>query len=71
LARENRTVRLALILYARSHGISEIDDDAIDKVVLALDPAHPDLRPLLLEAAERLRAKYGPGQASIVVRRLR
>ena len=71
LARENRTVRLALILYARSHGVSEIDDDTIDKVVLALDPAHPDLRPLLLEAADRLRTKYGPGQASMAVRRLR
>ena len=71
LARENRTVRLALILYARSHGVSEIDDDTIDKVVVALDPAHPDLRPLLLEAADRLRTKYGPGQASMAVRRLR
>lgn len=71
LAHENRSVRLSLILYARSHGISEIDDEAIDKVVRALDPAHPDLRPLLLEAAERLRTKYGPGQASLAVRRLR
>lgn len=71
LARENRTVRLALILYARYHGVSEIDDDAIDKVVQASDPAHPDLRPLLLETAERLRSKYGPVQASIAVRRLR
>ena len=71
LARENRSVRLALILYARSHGVSEIDDDAIDRVVTALDPAHPDLRPLLLEAADRLKTRYGPGQASIAVRRLR
>lgn len=71
LAHENRTVRLALILYARSHGVSDIDGEAIDTVVRALDPAHPDLRPLLLEAAERLRTQYGPGQASITVRRLR
>jgi hypothetical protein len=71
LARENRTVRLALILYARSHGVSDIDDDAIDKVVLALDPTHPDLRPLLLDAADRLKTGYGPSQASMEVRRLR
>ena len=71
LARENRSVRLALILYARSHGVSEIDDEAIDRVVMALDPAHPDLRPLFVEAADRLKTKYGPGQASIAVRRLR
>jgi hypothetical protein len=63
LARENRSARLALILYARSHGVSEIDDDTIDKVVCALDQENPNLGPLLFEAAHRLKTKYGVDRA--------
>ena len=70
LDRDNRSVRLALILYARAHGISGIDDGAIDKIVQALDPEHPDLGPLIREAADRLGKNYCADHANRVVDRL-
>jgi hypothetical protein len=55
---ENRTVRLALLIYARAQGV-DIDEDDLDALYLTIDPASPDLAPLLNQGLARLLAQSG------------
>jgi hypothetical protein len=67
---ENRTVRLALLLYARAQGI-DVDEADLDALYQAIDPANPDLSPLLARGLDRLTARSrDAGDALAVLRRL-
>jgi hypothetical protein len=67
---ENRTVRLAILIYARAQGV-DIDEEDLDALYQAIDPANPDLAPLLNRGLERLADQYrGAGQALAVLRKL-
>ena len=67
---DNRTLRLAIIIYARTHGV-DIDEQDLDALHDAIDPADPDLAPLLERGLERLTTHYqGAGQALEILRRL-
>ena len=67
---DNRSLRLAIIIDARTHGI-DIDEQDLDALHDAIDPANPDLAPLLDRGLERLTAQYqGAGQALEILRRL-
>jgi hypothetical protein len=67
LAKDNRSVRLALILYARSNGF-DIREEQLDVVydnLLASDA--PDLGPVLAEGVEFMKARYGGNELAGVV----
>jgi hypothetical protein len=66
---ENETVRLAIIIYARSQGIS-IEDRDVDAVYQALDPTNPNLGPLLLDAFDYLERQHGVKSAKKILRRM-
>jgi hypothetical protein len=67
---DNRTLRLAIIIYARTHGV-DIDEQDLDALHDAIDPAQPDLAPLLERGLDRLTTHYhGAGQALETLRRL-
>jgi hypothetical protein len=57
IAPENRTFRLAIVVYARLHGV-DIDVEDLDALYRALDPADPDLGRLLDRGLDRVREKY-------------
>lgn len=68
---ENRTVRLSILIYARTQGI-DLDEDDLDALYQAIDPATADLSPLLNRGLDRLMAQFrGAGEAVAVLRRLR
>jgi hypothetical protein len=63
---ENETVRLAILLYARAHGLP-LEPDDLDAVRTALDAANPDLGPLWIAAWDHLEARLGPpGLAAVL-----
>jgi hypothetical protein len=66
---ENRTVRLAVLIYARTHGV-DIDEQDLDALHQAIDPDNPDLAPLLNRGLERLEAHYKAAGALAILRRL-
>jgi hypothetical protein len=66
---ENRTVRLAVLIYARTHGV-DIDEADLDAVHEAIDPDNPDLAPLLHRGLDRLEAQYQAAGALAILRRL-
>jgi hypothetical protein len=68
---ENRTVRLAILVYARMQGI-DLDEKDLDALYRAIDPARPDLTPLLNRGLDRLVSQSSSAaHALIVLRRLR
>jgi hypothetical protein len=67
---ENRTIRLAILIYARTQGV-DIDEEDLDALYQAIDPANPDLSPLLNRGLDRLTTQYsGAGEALAILRRL-
>jgi hypothetical protein len=60
-------VRLALVLYARSNGfaIEERHIDVVYERLLATD--QPDLGPVLAEALEFMKQRYGAGELEQVL----
>jgi len=63
----NETVRLAILLYARAHGLP-LEQGDLDAVLLALDAENPDLGPLLIAAWDHLEARLGPaGLANVLL----
>lgn len=67
---ENQTLRLAVLVYARTQGI-DLDEEDIDALFRALDPANPDLGVLLDRGLERVTAPYeDASRALALLRRL-
>jgi hypothetical protein len=66
IAPENRTFRLAIIVYARLHGV-DIDVEDLDAVHRAIDPAAPDLSPLFARGLVRIREKYARAEDALAV----
>jgi hypothetical protein len=64
---ENRTIRLAILLYARTQGIKLPEDDALYQ---AIDPARPDLSPLLNRGLDQLTTRLQGGRCSPAAARL-
>jgi len=70
LHRDNRSVRLALMLYARSNGFP-IEEGDIDTVLdRMLDSDAPDLGPVLAKAATVLSERYGARELDAVLEAL-
>jgi hypothetical protein len=69
IAPENRTVRLAVLIYARTHGV-DLDEQDLDALHQAIDPDAPDLAPLLNRGLERLQSQYQAAGALAILRRL-
>ena len=65
----NETIRLAIIVYARSEGI-QISPKELDAVQEALDPNDPDLGALVVPAFERFGKDFGVSKAMDVLERL-
>ncbi len=65
----NDTVRLAIIVYARSEGI-EISQKELDAVQDALDPQDPDLGALVVPAFDRFGKDFGVSRAMDILERL-
>lgn len=67
---ENQTVRLAVIVYARTQGI-DLDEKDLDALHRALDPANPDLGVFLDRGLERVVEAYqDAARAAAVLRRI-
>jgi hypothetical protein len=67
---ENQTVRLAVIVYARTQGI-DLDEKDLDALHQALDPANPDLGVLLDRGLERVVDTYEDAALAVgVLRRI-
>jgi len=58
LRKDNRTMRLAILAYARTQGIN-ITEDNLDQLEQALDKDNPDFYPLLAGAVAALAKEYG------------
>jgi hypothetical protein len=58
----NESVRLAIILYARSKGVT-ISQEDLDQVRKAIDPSAPNLGELLAPGYRQLNKRYGKAQA--------
>ena len=70
IAPDNPTFRLAIVVYARLHGVT-LDVEDVDAVYRAIDPAHPDLAPLFAQGLTRVREKYGRAEDALAfLRRL-
>ncbi len=67
---ENESVRLAIIVYARSQGVN-INEDDLDAVHQALDTDNPNLGPVVLAGFDYLEREYGVKTARRVVRRMK
>jgi hypothetical protein len=67
---DNRTVRIAIIIYARANGV-KVGDEDLDAVYEALDPSKPDLRPLVTAATRNLSHKYAPAEGLRLLDRMR
>ena len=52
-AKDNRSVRLATIIYARSNGVDLTDQDIDTALNTVLNPDNPDLGPALVRAFEK------------------
>jgi hypothetical protein len=65
---ENQTLRLAVLVYARTQGI-DLDEKDLDALFRALDPDHPDLGALLDRGLERVTAAYGDASRAVAVLR--
>ena len=65
----NDTVRLAIIVYARSEGI-EISQKELNAVQDALDPNDPDLGALVVPAFDRFGKDFGVSKAMDILERL-
>ena len=66
---ENQTLRLAVLVYARTQGI-DLDEKDLD-ALCALDPANPDLGVFLDRGLERVTSVYGDiSRAVAILRRL-
>jgi len=59
----NDSVRFAILIYARLNGVP-LESGDLDAVRESLDPAHPDLGPLVARGAARLVDQYGEGGAA-------
>lgn len=59
---ENESVRLALIIFARSKGVT-ISQEDLDQVRKAIDPNTPNLGELLAPGYQQLSKRYGKAQA--------
>jgi hypothetical protein len=57
IAPKNRTVRLAILIYARTQGV-DIDERDLDAVYWAIDPANSGLTPLLNRGLARVQRQY-------------
>jgi hypothetical protein len=68
IAPDNRTFRLAIVVYARLHGVN-IDVEDLDAVYRAIDPADPDLSRLFARGLVRVREKYGRAEDALAVLR--
>lgn len=58
----NESVRLAIILFARSKGVT-ISQEDLDQVRKAIDPSAPNLGELLAPGYRQLNKRYGKAQA--------
>lgn len=67
LAPENRSVRLALLLYARANGfaVTEAQLETVHRNLLATDT--PDLGPVIAAALTFLRARYADDELAVVL----
>ena len=65
---ENHTLRLAVLVYARTQGI-DLDERDLDALFRALDPANPDLGVFLDRGLERVTAVYGDAARAVAVLR--
>jgi hypothetical protein len=65
---ENQTLRLAVLVYARTQGI-DLDEKDLDALFRALDPGNPDLGILLDRGLERVTAVYGDASRAVAVLR--
>jgi hypothetical protein len=65
---ENRTVRLAVLVYARTQGI-DLDEEDLDALHRALDPANPDLGVLVDRGLERVVDTYQDAALAVAVLR--
>jgi hypothetical protein len=68
IAPENRTLRLAVVVYARLHGV-DIDVEDLDAVYRAIDPTNPDLSSLFAQGLTRIRDKYGRAEDALALLR--
>lgn len=68
---QNRSIRLALLLYARSNGfdLKEEDLDVVYESLLARD--RPDLGPVLAAALEFMKGRYGGNELDAVLEALK
>jgi hypothetical protein len=67
---ENQTIRLAVLVYARTQGI-DLDEEDLDALHRALDPANPDLGVLLDRGLERVVDTYKDAALAVgVLRRI-
>lgn len=63
---EHEAVRLAILLYARAHGLP-LEPKDLDALLIALDAENPDLGPLLIAAWDHLEARLGrPGLSGVL-----
>jgi hypothetical protein len=67
---ENRTVRIAIMVYARANGV-KLEDEDLDAVYEALDPLKPDLAPLVTAATKNLSSRYAPAEGLRLLDRMR
>src|SRR5262245_53534492 len=68
IAPDNRSFRLATVVYARLHGV-DIDVEDLDAVYRALDPADPDVGLLFSQGLVRVREKYGRAEDALALLR--
>ncbi|MCI0546082.1 MAG: hypothetical protein L0027_02225 [Candidatus Rokubacteria bacterium] len=66
IAPENRTLRLAILIYARMHGV-DLKESDLDALFRALDTENPDLGVLLAQGFDRLLGQYKDAQKVIAV----
>ena len=67
---ENQTIRLAILVYARTQGV-DLDEEDLDALHRALDPANPDLGVLLDRGLERVVDTYEDAALAVgVLRRI-
>jgi hypothetical protein len=65
---ENQTLRLAVLVYARTQGV-DLDEKDLDALFRALDPTHPDLGVFLDRGLERVTSVYGDASRAVAVLR--
>jgi len=68
IAPKNRTVRLAMLIYARTQGV-DIDEHDLDAMYRAIDPANSDLAPLLNRGLARVQSQYPVARDAVTVLR--